>query len=280
MFMDLGRLYSFPSVAAAGRAWRESRAILFLTHRADQRVIGHFERLRHETAHLLPAYLCADGAHVPEGHPARPDFRFELSDAWLIVPARFEAVRHDLRKFGGGELHFLPLMLMTPKLETYDHFWMIEYDADCAGHWGDVLAPCMALDADLIGAHMFARPDEPDWMHWPDFVCPADIPPERQIKGLFTIARFSRRLLELYVGKMQGHDWQGNYEAIFPTMAVQAGMKIADLSTRSPFGSESLGMLYRPEDFHCLEPRQAYFHEAPESFPERGLLYHPVKVEA
>jgi hypothetical protein len=254
------------------------QAILFLTHRADQRVIGHFERLRHETAHLMPSYLCVDETKVPQTIAA--DFRFDLLDAWRVLPERLERLRQAVYPLGGCELYFVPLMLLAPELEGYDHFWMVEYDADFAGSWGDVFGPGMVLDADLIGTHLFPRMDEPDWMHWPTFVCPPDIPPERQIKGLFCVSRFSRRLLDCYVRKLQGRDWLGHFEAIFPTLAVQAGMTIADLSTRSPFGSRDSGVLYRPESFHCLEPRRAYFHEAPETFQERGLLYHPVKVTA
>ena len=97
----------------------------------------------------------------------------------------------------------------------------------------------------------------------------------------------NRPVLDAYARAVADPRWQGHYEFILPTVAKRAGLRVEDLGGEGSFvppgrersvyvGKSPQG---RPPDltFGFRPPRHDYFHEKPGTFPQHGMLYHPVK---
>ena len=111
--------------------------------------------------------------------------------------------------------------------------------------------------------------------------------PEGWVRSLNPLLRLTRPVLDAYARAVADPRWQGHYEFILPTVAKRAGLRVEDLGGEGSFvppgrersvyvGKSPHG---RPPDltFGFRPPRHDYFHEKPETFPQHGMLYHPVK---
>lgn len=95
-------------------------------------------------------------------------------------------------------------------------------------------------------------------------------------------------MIAVYVQAMQSDAWFGHTEALYPTIAWSNRLTISDLGGRGPYCPDELhGKNYHYDDgypsgtfIHAPAVRNVYFHEEPEQFIQRNLLYHPVKVNA
>ena len=107
------------------------------------------------------------------------------------------------------------------------------------------------------------------------------------MRSLNPLLRLTRPVLDAYARAVADPRWQGHYEFILPTVAKRAGLRVEDLGGEGSFvppgrersvyvGKSPHG---RPPDltFGFRPPRHDYFHEKPETFPQHGMLYHPVK---
>jgi hypothetical protein len=263
-----------------------SQAILFLTHVRSRRVLDHVERLRRDTADLMPLFICADERRRRrDTDPAfRADFSVDQADWHRLVPARAAKPGFGSPLTDYYDLFYLPA-LMDARLAAFDAVWFIESDVDFAGDWRDFFEPAMACTADLIGTTIYPRPMQPRWTHWRRFRTPSRLPPETHLRSFLPLARFSRRLIDAYVEEAQDPAWHGQFEAMWPTIAAERGWSIADIGGDGPFRWNG-PRFYRntfnkrtlsPGNFVFRPVRRAYFREKPEAFTEAGQLYHPVK---
>ena len=201
-----------------------------------------------------------------------------------MLPTRYRA----MAEHGGVQGGYLDT-LFVPVLRGLDadHLWLFEYDVDFAGPWGDLFSRFADTDADLLTTTLMYRHEQSTWLPWRIARSPAHIPQERWVRSLNPLMRVSRALLEAYVAAMTDDAWRGHYEFTLPTAALDAGLRIEDLGGEGSFvppGHERSAYIGvspagKPADltFGFRPVRHDYFHEKPEAFEKRGLLYHPVK---
>jgi hypothetical protein len=270
------------------------QAVIFLTHIETEPIYQHFSRIKAETRGLLDVYLAVHDCIGKVSRPSFPaDFRVPADGVWQD---KF-SIRHAEKKARGGtfipgfpDLIYMPIML-SPELSGYSSIWFLEYDVDFAGPWDAFFGPLVSSQADLIGTTLYRKDQCPGWPFWNGLVTPAKIGSENYIRAFLPIARFSRRMLDCYSKAIQSGNWGGHSEALYPTLARHHSLTIEDLGGHGPFtptallgknysnlhspkdGSLEVGtLIYRPVE------HTSYFFAAPERFPQRGHLYHPVKV--
>jgi len=260
---------------------------MVLAHRWSPRIGAHIDRLKAEAGTMMPVFLAFslphDDATVPEG--CAPDIVVRPSDGAAVLPRRAAyAGRYGIWT-GTSDRFSLPAMLGP--LRGFERVWFVEYDVDFSGDWGDFFRSVAALPGDYVATHLRSRSDDPDWWHWRTLETPPETDPTTHLASFHPIARFSRHFLEVYANAVERGDWAGHTEALYPTIAAHHGLSVVDLGGSGAFVPEGWeGRHYRPPTGPTqLSPHFGYrppfsfqyFHEAPELFPERGWLHHPVK---
>lgn len=262
-----------------------SQAVLFLTHVRSARVLAHLERLRRETAGLMPVFTCVDDrvqrSDSVLGFPT--DFSVDAVGWERLVPARAAHLASGLPSTDYFDRFYLPA-LCDPRLAGFEQIWFVENDVDFAGDWADFFGVAMADDADLITTTIYPRTVQPRWSHWKRFRTPERLGRAQHIRAFLPLARFSQRLVAAYVEEMQDPAWSGQFEAAWPTIAAERGFRLSDPGGDGPFRwngpafySNTFNTLrLSPGTFVYRPIRRRYFHKDPEGFVP-GQLHHPVK---
>lgn len=267
------------------------QAVILSTHILSSKIYGHFNRLKTETKNILDAYLCVrEPVRYYDGKRFNADFSISRRDEKTLAPKRYA----EMHKRGGAilpgfsDLAGMPALL-NGRLSAYKYIWLVEYDVDFSGTWHDFFAELVQSDADLMGTTFYPRAQCPDWYHWAWFEAPPEVSADYHVRSFGPILRFSRRMINCYVDAARDGRWRGHSEALYPTLALYNGLKIQDFGGYGPFTPASLlGKNYcNTSTDRYLSPgtfvfrpveHRAYFRDAPEQFPTRGFLYHPVKV--
>jgi len=271
------------------------QAIVFLTHVQSERVFDHFRRLRKETTGLLSTVLCIHYPNQWQSFTNRaltkirpstktipsPHIRVDVKSGVRLLPNRFSQMQKRGGWFNNGfsDLCYMPA-LVNEQLLRYEYVWLVENDVDYAGNWRDFFLSKMESSADLIAAYIRARVPDDDWYHWSWFRAPPEVLFAHHTQSFLAIARFSRRLLSLYVDAVRNDLWEGHTEALFPTIARYHGFTISDLAPGAFCPEQWLGTSHGCGKQFDWAPtmQRAYFHEQPMLFLERNVLYHPVKA--
>lgn len=252
---------------------------LFLSHIRSPRIERHFERLVSESGHLIGWHLVYNDGRFPD-----PQTDFPALSPAEAMPERFAQMQRNGGTIGGyADTTLWPCLLALDA----DFTWLMEFDVDFSGHWERFFAQFAGNDADLLTTTLVPRAQSADWYWWPSAVIPAGISEEHVYRAFLPLTRVSRRLARDYARRMSGPGWSGHYEFTIPTVAMAAGMAIEDLGGQGALcPPERLNRNYSnipndptlaPGTFTCLRGRESYFHEAPESFEEPDMLYHPIK---
>jgi hypothetical protein len=251
-----------------GAKLRTRHCALFLTSATDDRVIRQFERLRAEARDYVDVYLVVN----PSSLPVVPGLNAEE-----LMPRRWKAMLANRYMIPGYlDMIWMPLGLMAP----YPYVWMIEFDVDYAGDWGQFFTQFKRNRADLLTTSLIRLADDPGWDHWEALRAPAAVDAADWHRDFHPIMRLSQRFMRAYVDQMRSPDWGGHHEFTIPTLAIHLGMRVQDIGagglnyTNTPLDPDlSPGsLIYRP-------PRTAYFHERPDTFDQPRMLYHPVKPD-
>ena len=218
------------------------------------------------------------------------DFQITSHEEKQFLPFRYA----EKLRLGGTiipgftDLTYMPVLL-SERLASYSHIWIIEYDVDFAGSWDSLFHQFMNREADLIGTSLYPRRDCQDWIWWKSFEAPLTVSSANFVRSFLPIARFSRRMVESYMEAVESGLWRGHTEALYPTIARHHGLTIEDLGGDGPFTPAHLRnknyFNTSSQDGHlvpgCFVPapgtHTSYFHNSPERFSLRGFLYHPVK---
>jgi hypothetical protein len=277
-------------------SWRQAAAArhrasgLFLCHAPCDRVLAHYERLRHESAGLVDWTLVIDEGHLdaPRGDETCPH-------PGLVMPRRFAAARALGRLTEGAGMMdtvIMPRVLAAP----HDFVWALEFDVDYSGDWSDVFARFAGNRADVLTTTLTPRARSADWFLWPSSRAPSEVKPADWFRSYNPILRLSRRFAAAYVAAVESAEWEGHYEFTIPTIARHLGLGIEDLAhPRPPLPGALLSRPLRrrgrpplyentptdpwlgPGTFVFRPARPAYFHERPADYPVPDRLYHPVK---
>lgn len=264
------------------------QCVLLLTHVWTPRVQAHVERLKREAGGVLDVFLLFQLPHADSPRPngVEPDVVVDLDAATATFPRRV-AEHGGLPKAIMGCTDTLWMTgCLNPRLAQYDQFWIVEFDVDFSGDWGDFFQQAVAYEGDVLGIDLKYGSEEPDWPHLRKFVQPPDAPPDPTI-GFFPTVRLSRRFVERYREVVAKPGWYGHMEVVMPSIAVAEGFMVREIGGVGSFTPpERRGLHYTAG--RSVEPEARtfryrpavsykYFHEAPENFPQRERLHHPVK---
>ena len=183
-----------------GQKLRTRQCALFLTSTTDERVIKQFKRLRAQAQDHVDVYLVVNSSPLPV--VASPD-------AEELMPLRFAAMMaNGFMVPGYVDLIWMPLGLAAP----YPYVWMIEFDVDYAGDWGQFFAQFRRNRADLLTTSLTRLVDDPGWDHWETIRAPATVDAADWRRDFHPIMRLSQRFMRAYVSQMRSPDWAGHHE--------------------------------------------------------------------
>lgn len=269
------------------------QAIVFISHLESPEIFSHFRRLKDESKFLLDSYFCL---HRPSGHQhlkdSNADFQVSALDEERCLPRRYaDKIRNGGATIPGfTDLTYMPILL-GEKLQKYSFIWVMEYDVDFAGSWHLLFSQLSDSRADLMGTSFYPRADCLDWVWWKSLKTPSSVLATDFFRSFLPIARFSRNMIYNFAEAVEGEQWSGHTEALYPTIAKHNNLSIEDLGGTGPFTPTLLrGKNYfntSSQDGH-LKPgsfapspgtHSFYFQQSPKEFSMLGYLYHPVKVE-
>lgn len=252
------------------------QALVFLTHIRASKIYKQFQRVKEQAAPQIRASLylnqLGQGTLTPNGELI-PD------DGAGLLPHR----QAERKREGFHDLIFVPILMSS--LREYDHVWLLEYDVDYAGDWGDFFARTMNSEADFLGTTIYTREQSQSWGHWQSFGSPPEV--TCHLRSFDPICRFSKRMIACYLDALRDTRWHGHFEALLPTIAQHNSLRIEDLGGMGPFcpkrwrganySNNPEDPLLSPGSFVFRPSRHSYYYEAPETFSHRELLYHPIK---
>ncbi len=249
---------------------------LFLSHTWSPRIERHFGRLVQESGSQIEWHQVHGQG---DDATANRDFTSEA-----VLRLRFEQMRRNDGVQGG----FMDTAIWPSLLALdADFTWIMEYDVDYSGDWAELFEQFRANPADLLTTTILPRSSSTDWFWWKSAAAPPHVRPEQMYRAFLPLMRMSRRFAREYARSMGDPCWSGHYEFTIPTAAISAELVVEDIGGNGPLcPSSRRNRNYRnsPNDWR-LSPgtlvwrpsRDRYFVEAPDAFPEAGLLYHPVK---
>lgn len=214
-----------------------------------------------------------------------PIVDFNVEPPQLLLPARYDTIKEVGEMAGTLDALIIPSVLAQPAT----HVWVVEYDVDYAGHWYEFFEQFRENTADLLTTTIVSKEKCEDWYWWESARVPHDIESRFLLRAFQPIMRLSRSFARAYVDEMAIPGWQGHYEFTFPTVAAFYGFSIEDIGSTGEYCPRSrYGMNYSnnpndprlyPGTFVWRPERTSYFSEAPQTFEQLNMLYHPVKPD-
>jgi len=259
-----------------------SAAGLFLSHIKSPRIRRHFDRLVEETRGLLTWRWL----YCPKRSALSP-FRLGPNAIGRGMEPRATQMRKNGTLNGGfADVAFIPRALALGS----EFVWVMEYDVDFSGRWDDFFRQFGDNRADLLTTSLAPRAECPDWYYWPSARAPDGVSEERMYRSFNPILRISRRFARHYSRAFANADWRGHNEFTLPTIALVDDFRVEDIGGRGslcPDPRKGRNYFNNPENHLDLGPGtflwrpslKGYFHEAPDQFASRDMLYHPVKAD-
>ncbi|MFG1239335.1 hypothetical protein V5F63_19265 [Xanthobacter autotrophicus DSM 597] len=176
----------------------------------------------------------------------------------------FDGIAHSKGDFVVPGNCDLKLLAAVSRLEQYSHFIRLEFDVwptDIAQH--RVREFCKLATSGAFGAsYLRSQPQDAAWVYWPTLTTGSfTVPDDEKQAAFLPLIFFPRQFADFYAARLR-EGWSGHYEALMPTLARQAGLKLIDLGNSG-------------RKFTLIEE----FNVVPQSFsaPPRAAFVHPVK---
>ena len=263
-----------------------SHAIVYYTHFVDDTVEFELNKIKNEIGGDFRFFAMGCCPERTTLDPLKTD-EIEVR-AYL---------REDLRNLPyGGQLQDVNWQTMrrNPDLAimrffvgnpNFDYYWVIEYDVRFTGNWKTIIDDLMKSDADLLCTHLTSRRSDPNWMHWNAFSSGNEKLDETDmIRAFLPFCRMSQKLMRSIDSRCK-NDWAGHPEALWPTIAKSAGLKIEEIGGRSQnVPTDRRGKYYdsfMSQSGVFLSTFGAWpFYSAKSNFQAsspQDVLWHPVK---
>ncbi len=258
--------------------------VAFQTHLFGRQLHKAFQSL----SRSLPAsYDAVVLVHLPPGAPAPPLLKMTPHHLVRTPDMRIEAYgaksgrgKAEWSLWNGGhtDLVFLHLARARP---GYDRYWSVEYDVRFTGKWGAFFGHFEDNEADLLASNVRTAAEDPGWFFWNTLVRPETVPaaPDTdRICSFMPVFRVSRQMVEA-VDQAYRSGWTGHSEAVWPTVARHAGLRIEDVGGRGAFVSpENRGLFYEssPTTWN-MAPGTMVYRPIKHLCLRRNMLWHPIK---
>jgi hypothetical protein len=158
--------------------------------------------------------------------------------------------------------------------------WVMEYDVDFSGCWADFFHQFVDDRANLLTTYLVNRARFPDWSHWPFVHAPNGVGEERMCRSFNPILRMSRGLApSLRAGvrrcglarSLRIHAAEDRPPRRFPGRGHRRRGTAVPRTAQRP--------QYQPRHIRLASVPERVFHEAPDQFTFKNMLYHPVKPD-
>ncbi|MGE5478444.1 MAG: hypothetical protein ACM3Q1_17455 [Bacteroidales bacterium] len=254
-------------------------AVLLMTHFVDPMIVAKARRLAAEAGGREVVVLLNRTDDVNPGFRRPPDlrvFEFTVDDLRALgYPIKGRRIRDkDI------ELFAFTFMKARPDV---DRVWVVEYDVDFTGRWGDLFDHFAGSDAALLATSLHRWAVNPGWPNWPSVQTPSGPPADLSdyIRAFMPFYRLSRSGFAVLDAAYHA-GWEGFYEGIVPHILLEAGLEVEDIGGDGEFvRPDNRGLFYRsnPAD-NTLAPGTFVFRPiVAQPGPEPNMLWHPVKPE-
>ena len=249
--------------------------VLLLTHRLDEYIRDRYRRLAAEAGRAVVILYNRGDDPVPDRRlpPDLPVFSFDLGDL-----RRLGYPRKGLQPSGRDIDCFV--LLYARAHPPAGRLWVVEYDVDYGGRWGELFDAFAASGADLLATTLQRYAARPDWENWRGVRAPKGRTARHLLLSAFLPCyRLSPAALAVLESAYRA-GWSGHYEATVPTILSAAGLVLEDLGGDGVFvapGNRNRFYTNTPAAAD-LSPGSFVFRPARTTRGrEPGLLWHPVK---
>ena len=131
-----------------------------------------------------------------------------------------------------GSAHFPVLDFHRRKLD-YEHYFVVEFDVEYTGDWGDMVTDVTSGMPDFASLHFFSPRQRPNWKWWRDYQpAPRDrawaLDRDNLRRSFNPIYCISRRATDL-IDAAHHDGWRGHNELLLATILTWRGCRITDL---------------------------------------------------
>lgn len=254
---------------------RSRQAIVWLSYLEDPEADAAFLKLSDEAQEWGSVLKVR---HNPQGSQSEGTSELQLSDPNLAsaLPARFEQMQRLGRAVNRGFCDLLQFAVIQ-KHPDFEYYWFLEYDVDFTGSWSTFFREFDNVHADLLGTNLYPQSLSEGWVHWTWFNAPAHVDARNIARGFFPINRISKRFCQMYSQRVEG--WEGHWEALFPSIALDAGLLVEDIGGDGPMTPKHrLERFYTSTSAHKLDEGtfRAYPHVDRHYFPNRAAVQPPL----
>lgn len=258
--------------------------VVFQTHTFDRQLRFVFKQI----VRSLPAHYDAVVlVHLPPGAPLPPLIgtvpHMIVRTPEIRVPEyglKSGLDQPDWTLWNGGHTD-LPFLRLAHDQPGYAYYWVVEYDVRYSGRWNRLFGAFEDSDADIIATNLRTAATEPGWHFWHTLTTPGamqSLADADRICSFMPIYRASARLVQA-VDRCYRSGWSGHSEAIWPTIARHAGLKIEDLGGHGEFvRPANRGRYYEstPGTWN-LAPGTFVYKPIKHVRYRRNMLWHPMK---
>ncbi len=244
---------------------KQRQAILFLSNKTSDSIIGEFKSLASSVGDLADVFFV-----YHQCSPEIPDVIQELNYFAFTNDILHELTFKPLDNHSllPGSDHF-PLFKFYLTHPEYDYYWHIEDDVRFCGEWKTIFEMFKDQDADFIASHLTKIEDDPDWYWWKSLTKKGKaVSLKKALRSFNAMHRISNKALKFLHAELSD-GWGGHHEVVIPTLLYRNNFKIIDFGGDGvfvPTGNEF--KLYTHESMSHLPIRMGNV---------RNRIYHPVK---
>ncbi|MGC1413572.1 MAG: FkbM family methyltransferase [Acetobacteraceae bacterium] len=259
--------------------------ILYRARRPNPLVVREVRRLRSELPDVQVRIVSYQVDHQGTG-PGEAHYIYGKT-ALERLPYSRKLAETDWTTLTGS--HDLPVLQFWLENPNYSNYWIIEDDVRYSGSWGDLFGNLNESKADLLMTVVQDYDESPEWQWWSTLAGPeGEIDAGMRLRAFTPFCRLShRQLLAIHEGYSTG--WTGHFEAVWPTVARAAGLRVEEIGGRGRYTPESRqGKHYwnTPAEWSLFPGSfiyQPWFRDMGRSrfmadLPCEPLLWHPVKA--
>ncbi|MDB5005818.1 MAG: hypothetical protein JWP45_211 [Mucilaginibacter sp.] len=179
-----------------------------------------------------------------------------------------------------GSNHF-PVLDFFLKHPQYASYWCIENDVDFNGKWDFFFDfTSKNSNSDFISSHIRRFSKSPHWHWWNTFNSPnSEYQEEHLFRSFNPIYKLSNRALS-YLDQCLKSGYVGHHEVLIPTLLINAGFKVEDLSSTENYITNNLNfctlqtMRWKPIVLFMGNQKNKLFHPVKPALTLKQLLIY------
>lgn len=251
---------------------KKKQAILFLTNKSDDLIIGLFDDLIKDVGELFDVIiLYHKTTDIPESVTKRPHFPFTNENIYtdLGFPVYID------NNFFNGCGHF-PLFWFMLNNKEYSHYWLIEDDVRFTGNWKDFFVT-LPDNYDFLTSLIRYENQDSNWYWRYSFLFEdGTVVPDsymQKVASFNTIYRLSNEAMVFLVEKYRVDHFRGHHELTMATLLYNNNFKLGDFGEQGDFVMPELVKPFYNYKTNLFRPP----FRSLEELTIQNYIFHPVK---